>query len=252
MDWEKQDNELRKLMQGTDFLPESENWNASKSWQQLLDLKHGTAKRKWRWLPLAVAACAAVLIGIFFWWPAPNTGPSDSVKAEEMTVPALNEGWQPTSRAQQADSSTIGEKSEMEVISTDNQLTTPTRLLVKQEPTAVVPRVIDSGASAITSSVASSATSQPETVHLTSTALVQQNPLPAADQPPLMVTKRPALKVVHYNSLNSINAVAPPVFVQLGRFESKWQTQESPESADAKQPLAALKIDLSPVPKKSL
>ena len=252
MDWEKQDNELRKLMEGNDFLPDGENWNASKSWQQLREAKEGTTKNKRRWLPLAAAACAAALVGLFFWWSVPNVVSNEVATTKQVAVPAKAEGAKLPKPATDIADKTESEKTEVAVVVTKNKTSTPAGSSPNKKQLEVIGKVNDSAGSVKENSLVTVSIPQPELINPAAATLVPERPLPNTNQPQVTVAKKPAIKVIHYNSLNSSSPVAPPVFVKLTKSESRWQMQELQEPANTKQSAVMLKIDLSPAPKKPL
>jgi hypothetical protein len=252
MDWGKQDNELRKLLEGNDFLPEGENWDAINAWNKFLDTKQEANKNRRRWLPLVAAACVAALAGLFFWLSVPNVVQNDITTKEPVVVPSAAKGaTQPMVTEPGSENTTI-EEAEAEVAALNNGASASSPSLIKNKKLPVIEKVNETAGLDKANSVVTVSVAPPEMVNPTSPALVQTGSEINTSQPQVTVAKKPTIKVVHYNTLNNSSPITPPVFVKLTRSESKWQMQELQDPANAKQPEVLLKIDLSPVPKKSL
>lgn len=252
MEWEKQDNELRKLMDNDDFLPDGEKWDAAYAWHKFRKAKEGAAKQKKRWQPLAAAACAAALVGLFFWWLMPYSGSNNISTAKKVAVPKAVLPVQQAITIAPVLNNTESEKNTITVAVAKTNASAAPRSLTNNQQWEVVEKVDDSAALVIANSLIAVTAAQPELINPAFTTSVPEGPLPNTNQAQVTVMKKPAIRVIHYNSLNSSSPVVPPVFVQLTRSASQWNMQEMLPAENAKHPAVMLKIDLSPVPKKSL
>lgn len=252
MEWEKQDNELRKLMENADFLPDGEKWDAAYAWHKFRTEKEGAAKQKKRWLPLATAACAAAMFGLFFWWSMPFSGSNNISTTKKVAVPkAVIAVQQPITTAPVLNNNQSEKNTITAAVAKTNASTSP-RSSTNSQQWEVVEKVDDSAALVKANSLFAVTAAQPELINPAFTTSVPEGPITNTNQPQVTVAKKPAIRVIHYNSLNSSSPVVPPVFVQLTRSASQWNMQEMQPVENAKHPAVMLKIDLSPVPKKSL
>lgn len=84
MAWEKQDNELRKLLEQDDFLPNGEEWDAESGWKKMENSRLSENKKKSIFfIRTAIAACIIALLGLGIWVTLFNYKTGEEAQASE-------------------------------------------------------------------------------------------------------------------------------------------------------------------------
>lgn len=261
MDWEKQDNELRQLMDGADFLPEEERWNAVAGWKKLQKKRQPFKKGlSGYWMQLTAAACLVGMLGFGLWWMQEdnplteadivvqnkndNTVYGNKVEISEQVNTQLNTS---ISIYPEKENSTNN-------FSTQNSLI---RNEKKQKGNKHIQQTI------IENPTESITVQKDETVIIAGNEygkvnnenVVVEAPAAPANIPDIasiVPMKKPKMKVIHYNELNGKHATAPPVFVLTKKSETEWENLAVQNATTQRSQPYSLKIDISPAPKKSL
>ncbi len=267
MDWEKQDNELRKLMQGPDFLPDSENWDANGAWQKLMGKKQPAKQRIAPiWMRWAAAACVVGLLGMGYWilqtnhksiQPDGETGRQNVVQPNGLVEQKISE---PDSKKQLPSISTLNEntagiKNETAKVenSKSKNIEKDNANKPKGKPGSVeLNKDVTAGneKNLLSTSDKLSNIADPEKQALTVIIPAEPEPLSIAVVPAPVA--KPKIRVVHYNQLSGNQSTSPPVFVQTKKNQSEWEGLALQAATTRKEPTFQLKIDISPAPKKSL
>jgi len=265
MDWEKQDNELRKLMDGSEFLPDGELWDAGETWKKL---QHNNqplkANRRIVWLRLATAACVVGLLGIgLVWFQRKNllVNPVNNVvktKEEKGSQKGGNDEFLDSNKNQVETQSTSGaiiplpenrntntanairEKNEKHSILPGNN-----KEIEDLSKEAVVSTNIEGSANAIAINEVAENTGKGALAEVTATEAEMQTFAMA----PAKVKK---IKVIHYNELKGNRSTPPPGFAMIKKSPFEWESIAMQAPSSAKETSFQLKIELSPAPKKSL
>ncbi|WP_416440515.1 hypothetical protein [Phnomibacter sp. MR] len=265
MDWEKQDNELRKLMDGADFLPDGERFDSAASWKKMQEKNKPSQKKIVDpWMRMAAAACIVGLLGLLLWRvalrndsepanPMVKTEKADTKNAQQIpsTIQALsidsnlqknasNETASFASSSFQRLESKQKETVQPLLVTTTNEMAQHDFSIpdVPQNTPVINPN------------------SQPETaIHtdakntIATTNTLPQEPSTTAAIAP---NKKPALRVVHYNDLKGNFSTPPPVFVQTKKSDIEWQQLVLQNAVSSREHPLSIKIDIHPAPKKSL
>lgn len=266
MDWEKQDNELRRLLEGDSFLPENETWNAKESWKKLQQKKQPVKRRMMPvWLRLSAAACVAGMLGVGIWYfqaagpfsaqgeALVNMDKSATIKSEEskenVKAQTLPEIVPASTRAREEQVHSAAGGKHVAAIKS------PAKPGFQQHGTNTV----------FNGEKTKNTTQLPEPG--TATAAIEKQPgtgvssgvqsEPAAVMPDaLSVLPAPVKKsrprVVHYNQLSGIQSTPPPAFVQTKKNNSEWEGLVVQSATNQTDKPFQLKIDISPAHKKSL
>ena len=265
MDWEKQDNELRKLMAGSDFLPDGEIWDARETWKKLERKNHPLkADRRIIWLRLATAACVVGLMGIGFLWFQRKSLLVNPVNS--MVKTTEENGNQKGRNPELIDS----DKNQVETQSTtqaiipltknENNFSSNAIQLQNEKPSiqrnnkkedeelskaAIVSTNIESPENTIVINEVAENTNRGTLVDVTTTEAEMQTiaAVPA---------KLKKIKVIHYNELKGNRSTPPPGFAQIKKSQFEWESIAMQALSTPKEPSFQLKIELSPAPKKSL
>jgi hypothetical protein len=264
MDWEKQDNELRQLMEGADFLPDEERWNAVYGWKKLQQ-KRQPAKRRLLsyWKQLAVAASVVGTLGFGFWWLQKDNaaiGMDDVVKNTEVKN---SKGVKVESIEQsnvQQDLTNTDKTANQNIKNSFNKEIPALKSEVKQNVEREISKSLVNSASEskimhqkedelVTAIESKNEIDRNSGDAVTTTPLVQDNKPEIASVP---AAKKPKIRVVHYNELNGMQATAPPVFVLTKKSAMDWENLAVQNATHQKAQPYSLKIDISPAPKKSL
>lgn len=257
MDWEKQDNELRKLVDGADFLPDGERFDSAASWKKMQEKNRPSQKKIFApWMRMAVAACIVGLLGLLVWRVQIQNDftPADPVvknnKKTTKNVP-------PIQSTQQASATDTNQHT---TASTENKtFTSPSFRIPASKQKETEPPVIGTveknmaqhdvliteGQKNIPVIIPDNHT-QP--ANATASALPIDMPNTAATAAP----KKPTLRVVHYNDLKGNFSTPPPVFVQTKKSDNEWQQLVLQNAASSREHPLSIKIDINPAPKKSL
>jgi hypothetical protein len=266
MDWEKQDNELRVLMDGAGFLPEGETWDAEEGWkkmQQKGQPAHG--KKSPVWLRLAAAACFAGLVGSGFWYVQKNDSNArtdkESVK-RSVSQPALTgknlgelktepEYQQvPDSSKQINETAQKASVAENTVIANHGEVKVSIRKDFKggSNLTEIKPENnnIDEAL------VINETDKKSETEIALTEQTLQTETIPQAIAVVTAPVKKNKPRVIHYNQLSGKQTTSPPLFVQTKKPYPEWDGFAMQSVSNPKESPFQLKIDISPAPKKSL
>ncbi len=261
MDWEKQDNELRNLMEGSGFLPDSEAWDDHLMWKKLQQKRQSVRRR---YLPvsfrLAAAACISGLIGIGLWTIISSSFfTKDEAKAFKK-VPAkslVGNGEAKPSGKSKINENLSLDPSEAKAVSKPpvpgktqvkyekNFPKKPDDLMLVQKGTTIEtegqvnPETPLENNGALTAGIIEPAISN-------GSPKIEPQP---TGTPPAQAVK---LRVVHYNMLNANTGTPPPVFVKKRKPEPEWDYVVGRASEPSTHPSPQLKIDISPAPKKTL
>lgn len=265
MDWEKQDNELRKLMDGSEFLPEGELWDAGKTWEKL-QMKNRPVKRNKRviWLRLAAAACAVGLLGIGvmrFQLGSLFTKPGNGmVKTTEVNSGLTNENIKSIANHNKGLEKQSIPKPIIALQKKQNSLTSiETSGSIKEKSSATKQNRENEGLNELAygsnkhkvpldSMVTKEVEVNPESGMLAEKMATGINPQIMA------VIPAPAkkMKVLHYNELKGNGTTPPPGFALIKKSQFEWENIAMQASSTPKEPSFQLKIELSPATKKSL
>lgn len=266
MDWEKQDNELRSLMAGTDFLPDGENWNVQERWNKLQQKKQ-PAKRKRIpvWVRLAAAACAVGLFGGGIWYI--QSSHSFTKSGEEFVKQGSNQSVEPAKNIN-AKGTIPGSENLQETTREISDMLQPTppygvtgnerfidgQTAIQHDKNAGSKRGEHNNQSVTQEKALVNETT--DTKYDTGFAVVEPV-LPEEVIPQtIVVVPAPALKskprVVHYNQLSGMQSTPPPAFVLTKKSYAEMDAFAMQPLSNQKEPPFQLKIDISPAPKKSL
>jgi hypothetical protein len=257
MDWQKQDNEIRKLMEEGDFLPEGEAFDERRTWQKLNAALRPKAKVFGnRFIRITAAACllgAVSFLGIKF--NTIHNRNQEMIKAKIMVESKENEGL----LSVEIDAATnfkesglvpeklIFENKEMntlvlkeikrEKIKETNLIQFDTTKLTENEEKLVID-VAENKQIELTQKDASLETEN-------ATAKQEVN------KPVQPITAK--VRVVHYNELNRNNTITPPGFAKSHKSEELLNALVlmNPSLKNQNETLQ-IKIELTPQLKKSL
>jgi hypothetical protein len=265
MDWEKQDNELRKLMEGSSFLPEGEEWNTHSGWENLQQLKQAEKPKGMPvWLRLAAAACVAGLLGGGFWY----LQKSNSIAQADDTFVKKHEP-QPLEREPSVE--LLKAEREFANLEAPSQLENDIVLTISEDKFTdskqkLSGQVIEIKKDAGLSMIEKRNVMDSPGIELTLT--VPDNPgdskinteVTEITEPDLSSSlavvpasaKKSKPRVIHYNQLNGLKSTPPPVFAQTKKSYAEWDGFALQSLSNPKEPPFQLKIDISPSPKKSL
>jgi Tfp pilus assembly protein PilE len=264
MDWEKQDNELRQLMDGADFLPDEERWNAVDGWRKLQQKRQPAKKGlSGYWKQLAAAASVVGILGFGLWWMQQENAVNrmnDVVDNTHVrnTIGGKMEAIEQSNVQQKPVFSDIPEKQSIK--NNFNKETQALKNEVKQKSNNnisqfTVNSVPESKIMHHKDDESVAAIESKNEMDKNSGDAVAATPS-ATDSKPEMTSiaavKKPKLRVVHYNELNGMQATAPPVFVLTKKSEMEWENLAVQNTTNQRSQPYSLKIDISPAPKKSL
>jgi hypothetical protein len=264
MDWERQDNELRKLMDGADFLPEGESWNAVDGWKKLQQKRIPSKKRMLGFgTQLAAAASVVGILGFGLWWlqqdnaanrindVVGNTEVKNSIGVKVESIEQSNIQQNLTNSDNTANQN-IKNSFNREAQALKNDLKQKnnrniSKSLVNSIPESkMLDHIEDERVAAI---------ERGNEMDKNSGDAVATTPLTQDSKPEMAsiaAVKKPKIRVVHYNELNGMQATAPPVFVLTKKSEMEWDNLAVQSATNQRSQPYSLKIDISPAPKKSL
>ena len=266
MDWEKQDNELRSLMAGADFLPDGENWNAQEAWKKFQKRKQPTQRKRIPvWVQLASAACAVGLFGGGIWYMQSNNSFTKSGK--EFTHQGNNQSMKTAKKIDgikmilgsdnlpgqvQESNKVVHTNTQPGITGNDNF--SERKTVIQQDRKAgfktgenrdIVETAEDD--LAVELPAIKSGTMIEVVGPILPNELIPQT---------IVVVAAPALKskprVVHYNQLGGMQSTPPPAFVLTKKSYAEMDAFAMQPLSNQKEPPFQLKIDISPAPKKSL
>jgi cytoskeletal protein RodZ len=257
MDWEKQDNELRKLMDDADFLPDGERFDSAASWKKMQEKNNPSQKKIFApWMRMAVAACIVGLLGLLIWRVQIQNDftPADPVvntnKANTKNVPQIPSALQALS---------IDSHQQKNASNEIESLASPSfqRLESKQKETeksviGTAEKNIAQQDVLIPETQKNIPAIKPDTPTETSNATAIALPIETSNTAATAAPKKPALRVVHYNDLKGNFSTPPPVFVQTKKSDNEWQQLVLQNAASSREHPLSIKIDINPAPKKSL
>jgi hypothetical protein len=261
MDWEKQDNEIRRLMEGAGFLPDAEIWDESLTWKRLQRKRQG-AKRRYPpvIVRLAAAACVAGLLGMGLWILIKSSpfieSEANTFKKIVVKSSAIKEKPEPSSKKDIDGNLRMETNATLAVTGSSAPGKT---LIIKEKNSPKEPddlMVVQTG-----QSFDAGKTGNPEIPVENSGAVagVKIEPATTSISPktePQSTGTVPAkvvgLRVVHYNMLNGNTGTPPPVFVKTRKPEPEWEYVAGRATEASTFPSPQLIIDISPTPKKSL
>lgn len=267
MDWEKQDNELRQLMEGHAFLPDQETWNATAAWKKLRQKQNKVAKRPVPvWIRLSVAACLAGLLGLAGWYllsrqfsPGPVeavAGKGNADKKQRVDQSVLGEIAQPSVKPDKGKNmqQSIGPEatggSMVKVKSQGKEQEAHNRIQNREglhKTMATIPADTFVTSRAVAAVIPNTAVIVPTPADNTA----ENNPATSG----AMVAapdKKPKTRVVHFNQLGSAQPAVVPVYAQTKKLFFEPGSLLVQSSQNPAEQSFQLKIDISPAPKKSL
>lgn len=263
MDWEKQDNEFRQLMDGAGFLPDEERWNAVDGWKKLQQKKQPAKKGLvGYWKHLAAAASVVGILGFGLWWLQQDNAANrmdDVVKNTEVknTIGVKVEANQQSSVQQN-------------LTNFDNTANQNIKNSFNKEIPALKNEVKQNVERDRLQSLVNSVPESKILLHKEDEVLAEiesknevdkyiGNAVVITTEPEIKpaitsvaAVKKPKIRVVHYNVLIGMHATAPPVFVLTKKSEMDWENLAVQSTTTQRPQPYALKIDISPAPKKSL
>lgn len=264
MDWEKQDNELRKLMQESgDFLPEDEHWHKEASWQKIKQAKEPERMViHFGMLRYAAAACIICLISFFLikYSLRPGSQPMEVAASKVVVVPEENANRQAINLGDVPIKNEENNPVNKQVIVAENTLAATKEKKVDSKPkiindkstkeTTDLVRIVESEKELQTQNIGSS---NPESL----VAKVEhQSVLPETVEKAKKdyASTKKQMRVVHYNQLSQGNAITPPGFVKQNKLDETWPSiaiQNKADNNPNRNPLM-FKIELTSQAKKSL
>lgn len=262
MDWEKQDNELRKLMEGSDFLPESENWNGAEKWQSFTRKKRllqgREIKHHWIW---AVAACLVGMLGFTFYFRVVNplqttplhlvleTKPEAKASENQSEAVPLQAG----EIVLGSEKSAVPNASVLRVNPVNMNSVAGNKGLPKENMPNETPLTKHAPLTEEPISVVAAKTENQVSPVVTDAIGNMEAATPISNEPLVAVNsaKKPKIKVVHFNELHGKPPFTPPLFVQSKKEiqamdGGPWQPLENRRDA-----FMSIRIDMSSSPKKS-
>jgi hypothetical protein len=265
MDWEKQDNELRKLMDGSDFLPEGELWDAGETWKKMQRNNQPLkANRRIIWLRLATAACVVGLLGIGLVWfqrgnhvtkplielvtKVEENGSKAGIQAKVMDSiknqvenPSPSGAIIPLPENRNTNTANaVREKNEKHSILPGNN-----KVDEELSKEAVAFTNIEGSANAIVINEVAENTGKGTLPEVTAT----EAEIKTLALAPVKVKK---IMVIHYNELKGNRTAPPPGFALIKKSPFEWESIAMQAPSTPNEPSFQLKIELSPAPKKSL
>ena len=265
MDWEKQDNELRKLMEGSSFLPEGEDWNTHNGWKKLQQKKEPEQRKIMPvWLRLTAAACVAGLLGVGFWYLQKSNSiaqTDDTLVKQHEPQPFEREPSVKLLKAEREfanlEASSQPENDNVLTILDDRFTDSKQKLsgqVIEIKKDAGLRMIekrneMDSPGDELTPAVPDKPTDSKIITEVTEIAELNLSSSLAVVPAP---AKKSNPRVIHYNQLNGLKSTPPPVFAQTKKSYAEWDGFAQQSVSNPKEPPFQLKIDISPSPKKSL
>ncbi len=262
MDWEKQDNELRKLMDGADFLPEEERWNAVAGWKKLQQKKQPSKKGlSGYWMQLTAAACIVGMLGFGLWWMQEDNSKTETDifvqnknidNKNDINIDKIEKAQNNSSISGKVETGNITNNFSKETTSLSKEINkdnhskihkayvkNPREDTIKQDDEIVLfygnENEMNNGFNKANAVV-----------------IAPEAPSKTPDVASAVPVKKPKMKVIHYNELNGMHATSPPVFVLTKKSDIEWENLAVQNAPTQKLYPYSLKIDISPAPKKSL
>lgn len=266
MEWEKQDNELRSLMAGTDFLPDGEYWNAEEGWKKLQQKKQPKRQKMIPvWLRLTAAACVVGLLGGGIWYIQSTNSLTKSGK--EFAHQGSNQAMEPVKKrdgikvVSGTEHLTGQAQDNNEVVHSKPQsgITGNKNFIERQTVTQQDRKVgFKTGENRDPIETAEEGLAVELPAIKSGTKIEVVGPILPNELIPqtIVVVPAPTLKskprVVHYNQLGGMQSTPPPAFVLTKKSYAEMDAFAMQPLSNQKEPPFLLKIDISPAPKKSL
>jgi hypothetical protein len=264
MDWEKQDNELRKLMQDSvDFLPEDERWNKNTSWQKIKQAKEPERKV----IPVGLlryAAAACLIIGISFlgikYSLRPDIAPRQVKANKEIVVPVESANTQTTDLVDVPINDEANKLDSNQVIVENITLSTTIDDKINNDAKSVHEKLMQKPNNFVKMRESSNdllaqkeEISNPENLVSKAVSEVALPKLADEVENDVVATKKP-MRVIHYNHLSQSSTISPPGFVKQNKLDDTWPAIAQQNKADnnPKDNPLMFKIELTPQTKKSL
>jgi hypothetical protein len=266
MDWEKQDNELRSLMAGTDFLPDGEKWHAQEGWKKLQQKKQPAQRKRIPvWVRLAATACAVGFFGGGLWFIQSTNSVTNS--REEFVKQGSNQSVEPAKNIH-AKGTIPGSENLPGQVQESNKI-----VHTNTQPGITGNENFNEGHTVLQTDIKAGLNGgeNKDPIETAEDGLVVELPaiesgakietvepiMPDKSIPQtIVVVPAPALKskprVVHYNQLGGMQSTPPPAFVLTKKSYAEMDAFSMQPLSNQKEPPFQLKIDISPAPKKSL
>jgi hypothetical protein len=264
MDWEKQDNELRQLMDGADFLPDEERWNAVDGWRKLQQKRVPSKKRMLGlWKQLAAAASVVGILGFGLWWlqmenaanrmndVVNNTEVRNTIGVKVESIDQ-NNVQQNLMNSDITANQNIKNRFNKETQALKNNVKQKGNKYISQSLVNSIPesKMLQHKGDEVVVAMESKNEMEENNVNPAVTTTSAQDSKP--EMASIAAVKKPKIRVVHYNELNGMQATAPPVFVLTKKSEMEWENLAVQSATNQRSQPYSLKIDISPAPKKSL
>lgn len=258
MDWQKQDNEIRNLMKGEDFLPEGDVFDERRTWQKLNAIMRPKEKVFGsRFIRIAAAACLLGSVSFFVMkFNSRQNRSEEMVKGNSMVESKEKEGLvsvEVNAPTDLKESGLVPEK----LIFEKKEINTPVGRVIKRAQIKETNLV----ALEVTNLVENSNQVVMEVVEKKQTEITQKDaPLEVESATTKQEVNKSAqpttakVRVVHYNELNRNNPLTPPGFAKSNKSEEMLNALVlmNPLLKNQNETAFQIKIELTPQVKKSL
>jgi hypothetical protein len=264
MDWEKQDNEIRKLIQESDdFLPDTEAWDQTESWNNLKQkMKPQRNMIAFSIMRYAAAACFIVAISYFGFKYISNDGSRQIVVERNNSVANPAE----INKHPLEEIDIERKESVLELVDSYTKNKVENSILSIQKDGKAIDNnggyeKIESVPKEVHPIVVTNDVLLPEVIRemnadkLLTAGLTENELNKQMEEVQVAVsTAKPRMRVVHYNHLNQSNSITPPGFAKGSKTDEQLSAvamQNKAVTFRNENPLQ-IRIELTPQIKKSL